>query len=403
MRILLGISGGIAAVKTPEVVRRLREQSHEVRCALTPNGERFVSPLALEVLSGHPVYREEYLRPDVGGDELHISVARWADVICIVPATCNTLARIALGLADDFLSTTVLAYSGSIVLAPAMSSEMWSKPIVQVHVAALEDRGALRIGPVSGSLADGSHGIGRMAEPEQIVAAITGLAGERDLTGRTVLITAGPTREPIDPVRYLSNRSSGKMGYSLAAEAASRGAKTLLISGPVNLQTPADVARINVETAVEMKQRVDSLAPEADVIIMAAAVADFKPKRVVDQKIKKARGVPGLELEENPDILSHLRKLSPEAILVGFAAETQNLEAEAGRKLREKDVDFIVANDVSRPGSGFDAETNEVVVLSAEGASHHLTLKPKRVLAGELLDIFAKTLRDRESRVVARD
>ncbi len=402
LKVLLGVSGGIAAVKVPETVRRLRDGGHEVRCALTPAASSFVSPLSLEVLSGHPVYQEQYLEPNVGGEELHISLARWADVVCIVPATCNTIARIALGLADDFLTTTVLAFEKSLLIAPAMATEMWSKPIVQVHMAALEDRGARVLGPVAGKLADGEHGMGRMVDPEVIVAELEALGSSRDLAFKTVLVTAGPTREPIDPVRFLSNRSSGKMGFSLAAEAAARGARTLLVSGPVDLPTPTGVERFDVETAEEMDKMVGRLAPKADIVIMAAAVADFRPITRSEHKIKKIDGLPEIAFETNPDILAGLHQTAPTALRVGFAAETRNLEQEAPRKLELKHADFIVANDVSREGVGFDSETNEVTVFSSDRQPTRLGLKNKRVLATELFDIFAEALRHREAGVISR-
>ncbi len=402
LNVLLGVSGGIAAVKAPETVRRLREHGHSVRCALTPSASKFVSPLALEVLTGHPVYQEEYLEPNVDGEELHISLARWADAICIVPATCNTLARIALGLADDFLTTTVLAFEKDLLLAPAMSTEMWSKPIVQVHMAALEDRGTILIGPVSGKLADGEHGMGRMAEPEAIVAEIDAIGSVKDLDSRTVVVTAGPTREPLDPVRFISNRSSGKMGFSLAAEAAARGAQTLLISGPVDLATPSGVERFDVETATEMDSMVNRLAPNADIVIMAAAVADFRPSRFSSQKLKKVDGLAQIALEANPDILANLHEIAPNAVRVGFAAETENLEEEALRKLESKQAHFIVANDVSKERSGFDSDSNEVILFGLDGYRRQLALKHKRRVATELFDIFAEALRTRETGVISR-
>ena len=402
LKVLLGVSGGIAAVKVPETVRRLRERGHAVRCALTPSASSFVSPLSLEVLSGHPVYQEQYLEPNVGGEELHISLARWADVVCIVPATCNIIARIALGLADDFLTTTVLAFEKKLVIAPAMSTQMWSKPIVQVHMTALEDRGAKLLGPVAGTLADGSHGMGRMVDPELIVAELETLRNCRDLASKTVLVTAGPTREPIDPVRFISNRSSGKMGFSLAAEAAARGARTLLVCGPVDLATPPAVERFDVETAAEMTNVVGRLAPDADIVIMAAAVADFRPIAASAHKLKKIDGLPDLVFETNPDILAGLAEVAPNALRVGFAAETNNLKQEAPRKLESKHADFIVANDISKEGVGFDSDTNEVTVFTTDREPTRLELKNKRALAAELFDIFVEALRHRETGVISR-
>jgi phosphopantothenoylcysteine decarboxylase/phosphopantothenate--cysteine ligase len=402
LKVLLGVSGGIAAVKVPETVRRLRERGHEVRCALTPNASSFVSPLSLEVLTGHPVYQEQYLEPDVGGEELHLSLAQWADVMCIVPATCNTIARIALGLADDFLTTTVLAFEKSLVIAPAMSTQMWSKPIVQVHMAALQDRGARLLGPVSGKLADGEHGMGRMVDPELIVAELETLEKLRDLAAKTVVIAAGPTREPLDPVRFISNRSSGKMGFGLAAEAAARGARTLLVCGPVDLPTPPGVERFDIETAAQMSEQVSRLASDADIVIMAAAVADFRPIVASSHKLKKLDGLPDIVLETNPDILVGLYEVAPNALRVGFAAETENLYQEAARKLDSKHADFIVANDVSMEGVGFDSDTNEVTVFGIDREPTQLELKDKRALAAELFDIFVEALRHRETGAISR-
>ena len=401
LNVLLGISGGIAAIKAPDVVRRLRERGHGVRCILTRSAGAFVAPLPLEVLSGHPVFREEYLSAQGGGQEMHVDAGRWADVFCIVPATCNTLARLALGLADDFLSTTALAFEGEMVVAPAMNTEMWAKEIVQQHVQTLEQRGVSRVGPVMGPLASGELGMGRMAEPVEIVAAIEDAVGTRDLDGRTVLVTAGPTREPFDPIRFLSNRSSGKMGYSLAAEAAARGAKVLLVSGPVHLEVPPGVDRSLVETASEMESRVHELAPQADLIIMTAAVTDFRPRQIAAEKVKKRLGAPEIVLEPNPDILAGLATVAPRALRVGFAAETGDLDTEARRKLESKKVDFIVANDVSRQDIGFGVDENEVVVFGKTDSPVRIPRQDKRRVAARLLDLFTEVLKDREAGFVS--
>ena len=369
---------------------------------MSPNADRFVSPLSLEVLSAQPIYGEEYLEPGTGGDEVHLSAARWADIVCIAPATCNTLARVALGLADDFLTTTLLAFEGPLVLVPAMSTEMWAKPITQTHLATLRERGATVVGPVRGRLADGQEGMGRMAEPEEVVAAVEGLFQTRDLESLKVVVTAGPTREAIDPVRFLSNRSSGRMGFSLAAEAAARGAETLLISGPVDLPTPFGVERIDVESAQQMQAQLQHYAADADIVIMAAAVSDFRPAESATQKLKKSDGIPRLELVTNPDLLANLARIAPNALRVGFAAETEKLEVEGARKLQSKSAHFIVANDVSGERTGFDVETNEVLVLSRDREPRLLGLKSKRRIAAELLDIFSQALEDRETRPVTR-
>lgn len=403
MKVLLGVSGGIAAIKAPEIVRRLRERGHEVRCALTRNAPAFVSPLALEVLTGSPVMREEYLEARGRGSELHIDIARWADLLCLAPATCNLLARLRLGLADDFLTTTALAFEGQVVFAPAMSTEMWSKEVVRNHVSQLEQRGFMRVGPVVGRLANGEVGEGRMADPDEIVEAVEASGPVRDLEGRTVLVTAGPTREPIDPVRFLSNRSTGKMGFSLASAAAERGARTILVAGPVGLSTPPGVDRVDVETALELEARVNELASAADLIIMTAAVADFRPRVPAMAKLKKSDGVPDLELEPNPDILAGLAETAPQAIRVGFAAETGDLELEGTRKLSAKSAHFVVANDVSREDIGFAADDNEVVVFARTGEPTRIPLQSKALIAQRLLDLFSEELNRRESGLVSSD
>jgi phosphopantothenoylcysteine decarboxylase/phosphopantothenate--cysteine ligase len=404
VRILLGVSGGIAAYKSAELVRRLTARGHQVRAALTRSATAFVTPLTLEVLTGAPVYQEEYLTASGSGEEAHITAARWAEVLCVAPATAHLLARLALGLADDFLTTTALAFSGPLVVAPAMHAVMWEKETVQEHVAALVRRGARLVGPVAGPLASGEVGMGRMAEPEEIATAIDALSAAGPLAGtlrgKNVLITAGPTHEPIDPVRYLGNRSSGRMGFALAAEAARRGAAVTLIAGPVDLPTPAGrLARIDVTTAAEMASAVALHAPAADLVIMTAAVADFRPRTMAPEKIKKETGVPTLELEPTPDILAGLRGVSgvaPSAVTVGFAAETRDLEANARAKLARKGVDFLVANDVSRSDIAFGSEANEVTVFRRAGEPVFLSRRPKRELAADLLDIFTGDLRGTE-------
>lgn len=391
-RVLLGVTGGIAAYKAAEIVRRLTGAGAEVRVALSRSARAFVSPLTLEVLSGQPVYGEEYLEENGSGQELHIAAAAWADVLCVAPATAHVLARLALGLADDFLTTTALAFSGPLVIAPAMHFAMWEKPAVQAHVAALEARGARRIGPVVGPLASGESGMGRMADPERIAAAALRATEPGTLSGRTVLVSAGPTFEPVDPVRFLGNRSSGKMGFALAAEAARRGAHTILIAGPVALGTPPGVERIDVETASEMAAAVAATAPGADLVILAAAVADFRPKAQAGQKIKKERGIPALDLEPTEDILAGLFRIAPTAVRVGFAAETERLEENARAKLAKKDVHFIVANDVSRTDIAFGRDQNEVVVFSREGEPVPIPRQDKSGVAAALIDLFTRAL-----------
>ncbi len=392
LRVLLGISGGIAAYKSAELVRLLRKGGHEVRCALTRSAVSFVAPLTLEVLSGQRVYQEEYLAASGSGEEEHITAAAWGEVLCVAPATTHVLARLALGLGDDFLTTTALAFAGPVVVAPAMHSEMWRKEATQQHVETLRRRGVRFAGPVEGPLASGEVGMGRMAEPEEIARAIEAARGGGPLAGRTVLVTAGPTHEPVDPVRFLGNRSSGRRGVAPAAEAARRRARWVRFAGPVDLATPPGVARIDVTTAREMERAVHEHAPEADVIVMAAAVADFRPRQAADRKIKKEQGLPAIELEENPDILAGLRAVAPKSVLVGFAAETNDLERNARTKLERKGADFLVANDVSRSDIAFGSSDNEVTVYRREGEPVFLSRRPKPELAASLFDLFAARL-----------
>ena len=402
LRVLLGVSGGIAAYKSAEMVRRLRARGHEVRCALTRSAASFVTPLTLEVLSGRPVDQEEYLSATGTGEEAHITAASWAEVLCVAPATTHVLARLALGLADDFLTTTALAFTGPVVVAPAMHSAMWEKPSTQEHMDTLRRRGVWIAGPIEGPLASGEVGMGRMTDPEAIVQAVEAAAGAGPLAGRTVLVTAGPTHEPVDPVRFLGNRSSGRMGFALAAEAARRGARVILVAGPVALATPPGARRIDVVTAREMERAVHEHAPGADLVVMAAAVADFRPRDPAATKIKKALGLPAIELTENPDILAGLRRVAPGAVLVGFAAETDDLEKNARAKLAKKGADFLVANDVSRPDIAFESEANEVTVFRREGDPVFFPRRPKSELAASLFDLFAAKLSVREHESAAR-
>lgn len=394
VRVLLGVTGGIAAYKAASLVRRLREQGHHVRCAVTPRARSFVTPLTLEVLSQAPVYGEEYLEATGQGRELHIDAAQWSDVLVIAPATCHVLARLALGLADDFLTTTALAFSGPVVVAPAMHPHMWARETVQEHVATLRRRGVEVVGPVSGPLASGEHGMGRMVEPEEIVAALEPWVRQPDahLAGRTVLVTAGPTHEPVDPVRFLTNRSSGKMGFALARAAARRGARVELVTGPVKLDTPAGVKRHDVTTAHEMQHAVFRLAPRSHLIIMAAAVSDYRPAVTREHKLKRTADSLTLTLEPNPDILAGLADVAPRAVRVGFAAETEDLIAHAEAKLKQKGVAFLVANDVSRSDIGFGNDANEVLVFSPDRPPVSIDRKPKDQVAAELLDLFAGAL-----------
>lgn len=393
-RVLLGISGGIAAYKTPDLVRRLRERGFRVRVALTESARAFVSPLALEVVSGRRVWGDDYLEARGRGEEEHVVAADWADLLLVAPATAHLLARAALGLADDFLSTTILAFPGPLFLAPAMHSEMWANPALRSHVETLEERGAAFLGPEEGPLASGEVGTGRMMEPRAIAEALAASAEGR-WRGREIVVTAGPTWEPLDPVRFLGNRSSGKMGFALAREAAFRGAEVTLVAGPVSLRTPPGVSRIDVETAREMRDAVVEVSEGTDAVLMAAAVADFRPADESRQKMKKKEGVPELRLEENPDILAELgSRIGDECLLVGFAAETEELEAHAREKLESKGCDYLVANDVSRGDIAFGSDANEVVVFRREGGPVPFERQSKRRLAARLLDLFEESLPD---------
>ncbi len=409
-RVLLGVTGGIAAVKAAELTRRMIDRGCEVRCALTRSAASFVTPLSLEVLSGHAVYEQEYLTATGSGEESHIVAAQWADVVCVAPATAHLLGRMALGLADDFLTTTLLAFKGSVVVAPAMHSDMWAHPAVASNVSTLEQRGVRFVGPVEGALASGETGIGRLADPSDIAEAVVTITssvvdrpGSSKLdgassvwVGKRVLISAGPTHEPLDPVRYLGNRSSGKMGFALAAEAARLGAETTLVAGPVALATPPGVERIDVETALDMQAAIDERAPAADLIVMTAAVADFRPIRLAGHKLKKATGVPLVELQENPDILAGLSQKAPKALRVGFAAETEASEAEARAKLERKGADLLIWNDVSRSDIGFGSDHNEVTIYWRSGEPETLSRRPKSDLASALIKVFG-------AEMVARD
>ena len=397
-RILVGVCGGISAYKSAELVRRLRERGHDVRCAMTPSASSFLGPLTLEVLSGHRVYEEGYLAASGSGEEEHTALASWAEVICVAPATANTLSLIALGLGSNFLTTTILAHSGHLVLAPAMHPTMWQKITARGYVRDLETSGALVVGPAVGPLASGETGIGRMLEPDQIAQAIDALGGTGRLGGRRVVVSAGPTREPLDPVRFISNRSSGKMGFLLASQAARQGAETVLVAGPVALPTPEGVRRVDVTTAREMQEAVNANARDADLIIMTAAVADFRPRVAASRKIKKREqdSLLRLDLEHNPDILWELKDVAGDAIRIGFAAETDHVEENALAKMDEKDLDVLVANDVSRSDIGFDSDDNEVTVYRRGRQPIFFPRRAKDVLAVKLIELFTTALEGRE-------
>lgn len=395
-RVLLAVSGGIAAYKTPELVRALVREGASVRCALTAAAARFVSPLALQTVSGHAV-RSDLFDAEQEGAIDHIALADETDLVVVAPATANLLAKLAHGLADDLVSTLLLATRAPLLVAPAMNVHMWRHPATQANVERLRGRGVRFVGPEAGPLACGWEGEGRMAEPAAIAAEAASLLAPKPLAGERFVVTAGGTREPIDPVRVVANRSSGKMGYAIAAEAARRGGEVVLVSGPSALPAPPGVRVTAVETALEMRDAVRAALPGCTVFVGAAAVADFRPVAAAADKIKKealgeARLV--IELERTPDILLEVGELSAREggrrLVIGFAAESRDLLAAARAKLARKRCDLIVANDVTRAGAGFDADTNAVSFVWPGGDVEELPLLPKREVAERLLDRVEK-------------
>lgn len=389
-RILLGVSGGIAAYKAAALVRALKKAGADVQVVMTDAARAFVTPLTFQALSGRPV-RHALLDPAEESGLDHIGLARWAELVLVAPATADFLARIAAGLAGDLLSTLCLATTAPIAVAPAMNRQMWEAAATQTNVEVLRGRGVHVLGPAEGDQACGESGAGRMLEPEAIAAWVADRLAPRPLAGRMVLVTAGPTREPLDPVRYLSNRSSGKMGYAIAAAAARAGARVVLVSGPVGLAAPKGTERVSVETAQEMLHAVQAHAGEADVFVAAAAVADYRPLEFSPQKVKRSAAPLTLTLEPAPDVLGWVAGLSQRPFLVGFAAETQELEANARHKLGRKRLDLIAANRVGVPGTGFDADENELDVFW-EGGARRLGRAPKTVLGQELVALIGERL-----------
>jgi phosphopantothenoylcysteine decarboxylase/phosphopantothenate--cysteine ligase len=395
-RVLLAVSGGIAAYKVPELVRALDRAGRAVRCVLTEAAAEFVAPLVLQTLTREPV-RMRLLDPGEEGRIGHIDLADWAEAVVVAPATANVLAKLAAGIADDLVTTVLLATRAPVLVAPAMNVNMWEHPATQANLATLRARGVRVVGPDEGALACGWEGAGRMAEPAEIAGALDLLLGTRSLAGEQVVVTAGGTREPIDGVRALVNRSSGKMGFALAAEAARRGAEVTLVSGPVSLATPPGVRRVDVETALEMRAAVWAELPRASVVVMAAAVADFRPAEPVAGKIKK-EDLPagaGLELRlvQNPDILAEISRERGKRIVVGFAAESRDVIANARRKLARKGCDLLVANDVSRSDAGFEADRNAVALVAPDGEVEELPLLDKREVAARIWDRIEKLRR----------
>jgi phosphopantothenoylcysteine decarboxylase/phosphopantothenate--cysteine ligase len=395
-KIVLGVTGGIAAYKAVDLTSRLVKAGAQVDVIMTPNAQQFVTPLTFQAITHRPVVTEMFsllAETEIG----HVSLGKRADIVVVAPATANTIAKLSLGLADDMLSTTVLATRAPILIAPAMESAMWANTATQQHISVLRDRGVRIVGPAEGRLASGAVGMGRMSEPVEIYEAIgLLLAQSGDLKGRTIVITAGGTREPIDPVRFIGNHSSGKMGYALAEAARDRGADVILISAPVALRPPSGLRIQHVNTAQEMAQAVLDNVIGSDALIMAAAVADYRAKQAVLQKIKKeAQDELVVQLVRNPDILAEVARWREERslpVVIGFAAETQDLIAHAQDKLRRKNLDMIVANDITAEGSGFGTDTNQVTLLGRNGLMERLPLLSKHEVAHRILDEMKELL-----------
>jgi phosphopantothenoylcysteine decarboxylase/phosphopantothenate--cysteine ligase len=395
MNVVLGVGGGIAAYKSAELARALMERGMRVQVVMTEAAQRFITPLTFASLTGHKVITglfasgssEETLSSAVE----HIAVAQDNEVLIIAPATADLLARLAHGLADDFLTTTYLAFTGRVILAPAMNNNMWMHPATQENLAVLRQRGHVVVEPEEGLLACGATGPGRLAEPQRIADVVAGLSlHPRDLEGETVLITAGPTQEPLDPVRFISNRSSGKMGYALAEAAAHRGAHVILVSGPVQLAEPRGVRMVHVNTALEMHDAVLEHLSETSIIVKAAAVADYHLSQVPRHKMKKTAMRMSLDLDPTPDILAELGRKKGDRLLIGFAAETEHLVESARQKLESKNCDMVVANLVNQEATGFEADENEVVLVLRTGETIPISRAPKRQIADRIFDQVLK-------------
>ncbi|HKM80856.1 MAG TPA: bifunctional phosphopantothenoylcysteine decarboxylase/phosphopantothenate--cysteine ligase CoaBC [Candidatus Acidoferrum sp.] len=392
MRITLGVTGGVAAYKSAELVRRLQQEGHSVQVVMTRAACEFVTPLTFAALSGQKVITELFAKSSSGEANLesaieHIAVAQRTDLLVVAPATADMLAKFARGLADDFLSTLYLASTAPVIVAPAMNVNMWQHAATQENLAALKARGVHVVEPNAGYLACGMTGPGRLAELDEILKAVQDIAlAKRDLAGETLLVTAGPTCEDIDPVRYITNRSSGKMGYAVAEAGARRGAKVILITGPTALATPEGVERVDVRTAEEMLAAARKHFPACSLAVFAAAVADYRPAEPASSKIKRSKEALTLRLEPNTDILATLAKEKGERIVVGFAAETDQAAENAQKKLAQKNADLIVANDVTAKGAGFDHDTNIVTLFSRDGRDIPLPRMSKAEVAERILD-----------------
>ena len=393
-RILLGVSGGIAAYKAAELARRLIGCGARVKVVMTRSAQEFVGPLTFAALTGEKVGTAMF-GPDSDPLE-HVALGQEVDAIVVAPATANLMGKVAGGIGDDLLTTIMLAATRPVLICPAMNAEMWANPVVQGNLARLQGRGFMVMEPAAGPLACGAMGLGRLPEADLIVEALARMLSVPDLSGRKVLVTAGPTHEDFDPVRFLTNRSSGKQGYALARVAWRRGAEVTLVSGPTSLPAPYGVQCVAVRSARDMQAAVKARFSEVDVLLMAAAVSDYRPTQVEIRKIKRAHGDMQFHLTQNPDILKQVAPLKSGRIVVGFAAETHDLEAEARRKMQEKHLDLIVANDINRPDSGFQVDTNEVTLIPRVGYPVPLPLLSKEEVAAKILDQVVRLLETRD-------
>ena len=392
MRITIGVTGGVAAYKAAELVRLLQQDGFTVEVVMTRGAREFITPLTFAALSGQKVITDLFEKSFSGGANVesaieHIAVAQRTDLLLVAPATADILAKFARGMADDFLTTLYLATTAPVIVAPAMNVNMWNHPATQENIEMLRVRGVKIVNPDEGYLACGMTGAGRLAGQQEIVAAVRQtLRTQKDFEGETMLITAGPTCEDLDPVRYLTNRSSGKMGYAVAEAAARRGAKVSLVSGPVNLETPSGVERVAVRTAEDMRHAVVDRLPESTIAIFAAAVADYRPAETQTNKMKRNREPLTIRLEPTPDILAEAAQTKGDRLIVGFAAETEQVAENARKKLAAKNADLIVANDVTAEGAGFDHDTNIVTLFSRDGRDLALPKLGKSAVAQRILD-----------------
>ena len=393
-KILLGVTGSIAAYKAADILRRLKERGVEVRVVMTESAARFVTRLTFETLSEQPVLVDEF-KDGTPGRIGHIEVTDGLDCALIAPATANIIGKLAAGIADDTLTSALMALDCPLIIAPAMNERMYRNPVLQRNIHVLKEQGAHFIEPETGSLACGVSGCGRLADTETIVASVVSLMGDNALPGKTIVVTAGPTREPLDAVRFISSPSSGKMGFALAGAARDRGAQVILISGPTQIRHPDGIECIHVRTAADMRRAVMEHAKQADAVIMAAAVSDFRPVSAPDHKVKKDEASMTLELERTEDILADLDGISNNCLLVGFAAETDSVVQNAKKKQKEKNLDMIIANDVRNEDTGFESDTNRVTIIERSGVITELPLMAKSEIASRILDKIVELMVNR--------